>query len=271
MSKLFGRSLKLTIGTLEVSALDCVFKVKKSLKPEPNTCDLKVFNLSEKSRKLLETGKPLEVRLEAGYGKELSQLYLGQVRAAHSMVDGPDIVTEMSTGDGEKEIASARISVPVGPGAPVATALLAIVRALGLKEGNAATAAGQLSAKGLAFFGPGTVIHGNAAQALTDFCRSADLEWSVQDGKIQILDRGKALEGKAVELTSSTGLVGSPAYDGAGKLVKARALLIPELRPGRKVTFDSTAVKGGFRIVEVEYTGDTAGSDWFADLTCQKY
>lgn len=267
---------------LDVSALRCVFKVKKSLKAEPNTAEIKVYNLSESSRRILEAASKLSVRLEAGYESTgTSQLYLGEARSAWtSWLPDQSCETTITTGDSEKEIQESRIHVSVGAGVPPDVALTAIARALNVGEGNVAQALATLKAKGVAaMFGPGTAISGSAARELTDFCRSAGLEWSVQDGKLQILDKGRALNALAVELGPDSGLIGSPTIDFAassktnkgGVYVKARALLIPELTPGRKVSFKSKAVSGGYRIEEVEYVGDSHGGDWYANIVARSY
>lgn len=257
---------------VQLDNLDCTFRVKKNLKPEPNTAEVKIYNLSEATRKILSTPKKLVLRLEAGYPGQVAQLFLGEVRSAHSFRDNTEIVTEISTGDSEKEMQTSRIALSVGPKVPASVALTAIARSLGVGLGNVPVAAAKLQATGKAFFGSGTAIYGHAADMLTDFCRSADLEWSVQDGVLQILDRGKALEGLAVYLSADTGLIGSPTIDNKG-LVTATALIQPDLRPGHKVAFDSLEFKisQGYRIQECEYIGDTAGADWTVRFTAKAY
>lgn len=265
-----------TLGKIEqglgfaLSNLDCVFVAKKTLKSEPNTCKLQLFNLAPETRKVLETPKKLVLRLEAGYPDTIAQIFLGEIRSAFSKKQGADIVTEIDTGDSEKEVQKSHLSLTLGAKVPTSVALSAIVRSFGIGMGNTATVAAQLDAKGSAFFRRGTVISGPSEQLMTDICRSADLEWSVQDGVIQILARGSALNDKAVYLSSDTGLVGSPTVDNKG-LVSAVALIQPDLRPGRKVQFDTLSFRGGYRIQEVTYCGDTAGQEWYAKLTCKKY
>lgn len=276
--KLFGRTVKLTVGTLEVSQLSITFKTKRNLKPEPNTASITVRNLSARSRKILEAAstvfggtKPrLPARLDAGYGTDLGMLFLGEVRSAVTTVEGPDLISTFETGDSEEEIRKARLNVSYGPRTEPEVALRAMAEALGVGEGNVSAAAALLKSKGKAFFGTGVILSGVVHRHLTDFCNSADLEWSVQDGKLQILDRGKPLEGLAVEIGPSTGMIGSPTVDADGH-VHARCLLIPDLRPGRKVVFKSKSFSGGYRVIETEHTGDTHGDDWYVDIVCKKY
>jgi hypothetical protein len=257
---------------LDLSALACSFKVKKHLKPEANSCEITLYNLSPASRSILSTPKKLTVRLEAGYEDAVAQLYLGEIRGAQTTREGSDWVTKIETGDSEKEIQSARITLSIGAKVPAGTALVAIARALKVGVGNAEAKANELAARGKVFFGPGTAIYGNAAQELTDFCASADLEWSIQDGVIQILDRGKALESQAALLSSSTGLIGSPTVDHKG-VVTFKALIQPDLRPGHKVAFDTVQFKAtqGYRIEECDYDGDTEGTSWYVTGKAKKY
>lgn len=270
--ELFGRIYQVTIDTLDVSALRCAFKTKKDLKPTPNTCELRIWNLSADSRKLLSAKKALKCRVEAGYESTgLSQIFLGEVRSATHEVDGPDIVTEVTTGDSDKAFNATRLHLPVGPLVPTSVVLENIAKKLGVGKGNLPAIAPVLAAKGKAtIFGVGTAFSGSAARAMTDLCRSAGLEWSVQDGNLQILDLNKELEGRAVKLSPSSGLIGSPTVDGKG-VVKAKALMIPELTPGRLVVFDSKAVQGGYRIQVVAHTGDTHAGDWYIELEAKKF
>lgn len=281
MTTFFRRVVNLTVAPkdssvlarqgFDLSEVDCTFKVKKSLiGKKPNTCEVKVFNLSASTRKVLESHGTLILRLEAGYEGMVSQLFLGEVRSAHSSLRGTEIVTEIDTGDSEKEIALNKISATYGPKVPAADALRGIAKALGVGMGNVEQASARLLAKGVTTFGSGTAVLGNAARALDDFCRSADLEWSVQDGVLQILDRGAAVNEKAVLLSPETGLIGSPTVDHKG-LAEATSLIQPGLAPGKKVVFDCIGFKGGYRIEKCEWDGDTRGTPWYCKMHARVY
>lgn len=265
------RSWRLRVGSLDVSALDIEFDVKKTLKPEPNTASIKIYNLSAASRSALSGRGSLNVALEAGYQGRNSQIYFGQMRDGVSVKEQPEIVTTIETGDSEKKHRGARISVPVGPSVPIAQAMKLIAKSLGVKDGNLHEVSARLQANGKALYPVPTTYVGSAHQAITDFCRSAGLEWSVQDGALQFVDVGGALGLRPYILDDRSGVVGSPTVDSSG-VVSATTTMLPEIRPGQRVIFQTKFVKGIFRLTEVQYTGNTGGggTPWYTNLTAEK-
>jgi hypothetical protein len=271
----FNRKATLTIGKTFINGLDIQFNVKKTLKAEPNTANIKVWNLSEQTRATVEASrpglkdaKPIPILLTAGYVGDVGQIYLGEVRSAFTTVEGPDRVTELTTGDGESA-GRQRILQSIGPKTPVDVALRAIVRTLGIGEGNIGKAITSLKSRGFGnLYEKGAVLAGNSARLLTDFCKGSSLEWSIQDGRLQILDIGKALETKAFEVSAQTGMVGSPTIDSKG-IASATVFLTSQLRPGVKVSFKAVGLKGFYRVTQVDYEGDTAGNDWYCKIKAE--
>lgn len=266
---LFGRYFKVQVHDVVVEGLKCTFTVEKHLKPDPNTLDLNIYNLSQSNRKRLE-GLPnkteVKVSLEAGYLDGISQIYLGDVRYIISSAEGSDVITKITSGDGEQKVQTSRVSIPVGAQTDVQTAISKIAFALGIGEGNLgllATPTGRVI-----LFPRGGVIHGNAAVEMTAICRSAGLEWSIQDGVLQVLNINETVSKKFYVLSSSTGMVGTPKVDNTG-LLEVSCLMLPDMVPGRHVVLDAIDVKGSYRIEECKYTGDTHGNDWKIDLKCK--
>lgn len=268
--KVWDRSWNITLGDVSINALACEFEVKKTLLPQPNVATIRIFNLSDATRRKLTQPKKVKARIEAGYQGSLSMIYLGDVRAmAPGEVQGANRVTELTCADSERLIMGTRLRVPIGPKMDTGDALNTIVKALGVKDGNTAQTVANLRAKGRAVFTRGTVLTGNTARILTDFCRAAGLEWSVQDGAIQLLDIGGAMETHPYKLSASTGLIGSPKLSNEG-FVTAECMMLPGLRPGVRVVIDGEYVKGTFRITQADYTGQTHGNDWKIRLLCER-
>ena len=95
------RVAHVTVGTLllegtEGTGLDVEFTIRKNLKPEPNSCTLKIYNLNDDHRNALSQstevitgpqsppgtgGVVVPVRIDAGYSSGSSQIWLGELLA----------------------------------------------------------------------------------------------------------------------------------------------------------------------------------------------
>lgn len=276
MSVLHGRVVKVQVDSLDLSGFDVAFSVSKSLKSEPNTAEIRLFNLGESTRGKLARKGGVFVSLLAGYAGAMTQLYYGDLRDVYSQQDGSDWVTTISSGDGEQARANARLRRTFPKGTNVSQVVQALAQSLGVGVGNSLTA--MLGAKpigGSPTTFSGLAVSGHASDNMDRVMRSLGKEWSIQDGKIQVIDIGHPVPGKAVLLTEETGLIGSPEAGPkkSGKTplaMKCRALIQPGLQPGGTVAITSRSVTGLYRIDKVDFSGSTAGSDWFADLECSE-
>lgn len=281
--QLFRRACRVTVGSLVLERLRVTFEVDKSLEPEPNTAEIRVTNLNGDHRKELQEAGGAVVQLEAGYAapevapdvnaalagiglepteSTLPKIFLGQMRQAYSYREGPDWVTVLSSGDSEQEQRSNRASLSFRPGVRLMQVFDALIKKTGLSAGNAF---GELNGKLLFDQTAGPLaIAGNAMQELQKLSRSFGLQVSVQDGELQMLEQGKPLRAGAIVLGPGTGLIGSPepASDG---LIKFRALLQPDIFPGRAVELEAAHAQGRYRVEQATYLGDTHGGPWYVD------
>ena len=292
MGRLFDRTWSVTVSTLDVSQFRIHFSITKTLKPEPNKGLVEIYNLSPDHRQQLEELAPgkrvgkkrkgktapnirgsVPVRIEAGYKDDGPQLiFLGDLHTVDSELNGADWITAVSSGDGMRATRTARINQAFGPKTPADVALRALVKSLGIGEGNLSQVVSQLRLQGTAnLLTRGIVFSGPTARMMTDFCRSADLEWSIQDGAVQFVDVGKALAQSALVLSSDSGLIGSPNVDGDGVL-KAKTLMLPGLKCGRLVVVKARNVQGNFRVEKITTEGDTHSNDqWYHEIEAKRY
>ncbi len=248
--KLFRRAWRVSVGTQGFDDFDLEFKVVRELASKPNTCELKLYNLKQSTRAAITAGDL--VRIEAGYTTGMTLLFSGDVRRASSKVEGTEIVTTVEAGDGEHAINRARVLRSFGPSTTIDTVVASLAEAAGVGVGNAREAlvsAGLGRASG--GYPQGTVVDGSVAEELTRVCASAGYEWSIQDGVLQLL-------------SADTGLL-EASTSKSGKL-SAKALLIPDLVPGRKVDVRSPNGRGVYRVTKAEYSGATQGDEWTAAL-----
>lgn len=283
MGALFGRTCTLTLGTTQIKCsqfagaganaqagpeqsggLAIVFRVKKNLKAEPNSVEIKVWNLAPNTRKSIEQPATIPVQLDVGYGGDNHTIYLGQVRSATSAIDGPNIITEISSGDSEQAFAAQRVKFTVPSQATPQQILSTAAQGLGVGIGNVTQ---MLSGATAGTGGPGRVIMGAASKVFGQVVRSNGMQWSVQDGALQVMPIGTAIgsPGTAVLLSAQTGLIGSPTIDNKGML-KCEALIQPGLTPGLPIVVQGANLQGAFRIEDVEFNGATWGAPWTATI-----
>jgi len=271
MPTLFERRAALVAGigggeAVRITGLDFEFRVVKNLRREPNTAEVKVYNLAESTRRSLEAAEEQRIRLEAGYVEDAHTIFEGDLRKAWSTREGPDVVTTIEGGDGERGFRRARTNRSFGEGTSVRSVIEDVARGMGFGVGNLADQASGAGFEGLGNqYVEGTVVSGSSREILTGLTRSVGLEWSVQDGNLQLLPFRTALRTTAVRLTTTTGLVGSPSIDSENVLT-ARALLLPGIFPGRKVSVEAEFVSGFYRVTKASYVGSTFGNDWYVDI-----
>ncbi len=287
MPKLYKRVCRVVVGAafgalrvgLRVDSHRVAFNVEKTLKPDPNQCTLRVWNLSADQRAQIEELKPktgdtrgIPVIIEAGYEETgAGQIFLGDLRTVSSVREGPDWVTTLESGDGEQATQNSRINVTLGPQTRPDVALRAIIAKLGIDQGNAPIALAKLLATGATTINPKRmVLSGSAADHMTNFCRSAGLEWSIQDGAIQILDLNRTLTTFAPLLKSDSGLIDSPSVDPKG-LLTCTMLIQPNVRPGGLLVLDSRTARGTYRIERAKWDGDTHDTPWYIQIEAKRY
>ena len=210
------------------------------------------------------------VRLEAGYGDSPGQLFFGVLRKVSSWHDGTTWYTQISGGDGEHSIATAKISKTWVTGTPISSVVRELVGALpGVGPGSLNNTLAALQTTG--FLAGGTklpkalTVHGDVATALEQIMRSCGFEWSIADGSFYAAPKGEpTLPGTGPLLTPETGLLGSPQIDKNGKVV-GKALLT-DLLPGSVFRIESSGVTGNFICSKTQHKGDTSGRDWVVEF-----
>lgn len=275
MSVLFGRVAQVQVDTLLVTGLRITFKVEKKGSADPNTAQVVIYNLAETTRQQLSKLDSARVLLTAGYVGTAALLFAGDARrkvGIQHVRQGPDWLTKIECGDGERAYQDARFSGSFAAGTKVAEVAKAMARKLGVGLGNLEQAlAGGGFRQGLSEYPLGFTAHGSASTELFRLLRGLGFEASIQDGQLLVLKPGEVAPGKAVLLSTRTKtIIGSPQYNSAEKdkgapQLKVKTQLQPALKPGVPVKVESEAVSGSFKAKAVSHTGDTHGGEWTSD------
>ncbi len=306
--ELFGRSFRVTLQDKEFGSFDVPrplsfsFSVQRDKTITPNNCNLLFYNLSEDTREHLaqlsggfgqgkkgkapvlgKKKKPkkgvafapqtdgVTVRLEAGYGENVGQLFFGVLRRVSSWQQGEHWLTQISGGDAERSITTAQISKSYVKGTPITSIVRELVATMGVGEGTLTNTLRALEVGGFLAGGSklekGLTFHGDSATALEQLMRSCGFEWSIQDGAFYAGPAGSAtVPGTGPLFTVGTGLLGTPHLDKDGQVV-GKALLTADLIPGRVFRVESSRVNGSFVCSKTQHKGDTYGGEWTVEFT----
>ncbi len=277
----FGRTAAITIAKAQpdkffenpnnknavvIRNLRVKFKIEKSLSKEPNSCELEIYNLSERTRGEMQA-LPLHVRVDVGYQQELARAFIGDLSFCSHEHQGVNWVTKLHMGDGERSFINARVSKSFGAGTSVKTVLLETAKSMGLKVPSSIAEAKELATQ----FVSGTAITGSARNKMTDLLAPRGLDWSIQDGELQILGPNGVRQTTAILVGPRNGMIGTPELGapkkpGESVTIKVKTLLDPGLTPGGRIKMAAENTQGLFKIYKVTHTGDTRGKEWYSDV-----
>lgn len=297
---LFNRQYRLIIGEpgkdgVEVTELRVTFNAKSTLNKSPNPATIRVYNLARSTSAKIQTGQICQ--LSAGYLGQVSPIVTGDVTRVENYLDGVDRVTEITVGDSLVALRDSKTSLSFPPGTSAATVLDAVGVNFGLPVRKNVENVDKQLTRGYAFTG-------RTRNALTEVCDFLGLEWSAQQGEIQIINKGASYSKEAVVLSPETGLIDSPKpkanqiaekkaakagikygqdwvrrytkTDPSAKVkdrqmyethgYEVRALLNAAIYPGAFVKLSARGIDGKFFVVEeATYQGDSHGSDWIVE------
>jgi hypothetical protein len=273
----FLRKVRVTFnGGFVVNPADTVgvelrvaFSASRTISGSANPFEIKIFNLNAGHRN--SVGKEFdEVQLEAGYvppegGGNLGIIAKGFVRDVQHDRDGPDIITTLTCGDGDKAFRKAAISKTFPTGTPVKDIVEEIygkMQPFGVEKGEWKFPDDIRTIKR-----PYSIC-GGCARELNVLGRSNDFYWSVQNGVMEVIPADDHLAG-SVLISAETGMIGSPTITDNG--VKVKCLLNPGIRPNRTVIVKSEVLEMNaeddtYRVSQVDFSGDNQTGDFVADV-----
>jgi len=229
--------------------------VEQTKRRRPNKATAKIYNLSQGSIAWLES--------EAEYLEIISSeslLYRGHIRRVETRVEEPDLYVEITCGDGGKAYRDATLSRSYSPGASSNTVLTDLASAMGM-------AIEELGTVDEVVLESGHFVAGKCRDALDEIVETIGAEWSIQDGIIQILGSDAPKSGGPL-LKSGAGLVGSPERKKKG--IALKALLRPELKPGRLFKLESRLITGWYRVTRTHHRASSKGDVWETEIEAKE-
>jgi len=279
---LFGRKYRVLVSTdegegLDVSQLRCTFNVEKSMAETPNYSEITIYNLSPQTENIIiKAGN--RVVLEAGYESEQYGLIFDGdiIQPLRDKEDGVTYKLTLVSQDGDKFLNNGVVNASFSAGQTPRS----ISNELTSKATNPIevhTISDKLEDKALA---RGKVVFGLARDYLHQIAKSEQAAFYVNDGKVNIVKAPDLPTGKIIDLSPTSGLIGTPEQTEDG--VKAKCLLNPLLNLNsfvhidngyvrqQKATRDSQAKQidqdGVYRIIKITHTGDTRNDSWYSEF-----
>lgn len=258
--KLFERLVGLTVGDTHITGLDIAFEIEKDLSSEPNPCSVEIFNLSPENRSILSKYDRVWVMLRAGYKDSVGLIFKGDMLSIRHLKEGPTWKTVLASGDGANAIQTARTKKSYAKGTPVKTVVKDLAEQLKLPHDNAIKQIEDLQSK----LEKGFMVSGGIMHSMTSILQGK-ASVSIQDGKLQILKKGEALQKEALVLSSDSGLLSTPEIGSKGEMT-LKTVILPELSPGRKVIIRSSVFNGLATIQSVRFSGTNFGENWECEV-----
>ncbi len=274
-------------NALDLSELRIKFSVKRSEAMTPNSADIRVYNLQEKTAiQIREEFKT--VTLQAGYVGNYGVIFEGNIKQVIlGRESATDTFIDIIAGDGERAYNFAVVKQTIGPGATQSDQLKEVVSAMtpkGVTQGYTA----ELTPVELP---RGKVMFGNAKNYARSIAQTTGTNWSIQDGKIIYVENQGYLPGERVVLTSNTGMIGTPQQTNVG--VNVKCLINPRIQVAGRIVIDNKSVQlkkidlnitdpkqiaqsipapvtadGTYFVFVLEHFGDTRGVEWYCSLMC---
>ena len=265
---LFNRKVHLAIGPyggegILITENYVQFDIDETSDSTINKGTIKVYNLNEDSRTLLEnnkTGKELFCKLQVGYATmaEMTELFSGTVTRTRSTKEGKDYISVIELGDGVKEQKNAKSDKSYKGSTANTNILTDVVKSFGLSLGKSDLAPET--------FQSGMALSGSSKNIMDKLVKKQGMEWHIRAGQIHILKPRGSNGEEAIVLSLDSGMIGAPIKKDDG--IEVKALIQPNLHPGRAVKIEAELIKGLYRIRTAKFSGDNKNGPWEVMLTC---
>ena len=279
---LFGRRYRLLVSSggnsgLDISQLRCTFNIEKSMAETPNFSEINIYNLSAQTENtIIQSGS--RVVLEAGYeGEQYGLIFDGDVvQTLRDKEDGTTYKLTLLSQDGDQFLNNGVVNASFRAGQnprsiinEIASRATNSVELHSISENLENTALPR-----------GKVIFGLGREYLHQIAKSEQAAFYVNDGKVNIIKANDLPQGRIIDLSPVSGLIGTPEQVDDG--IKAKCLLNPMLNLNSFVHINNEFVRtqkmgrdsqpkqldydGVYRIIKITHTGDTRGDSWYTEF-----
>jgi hypothetical protein len=295
MSQQYPRKFSVIVATekgpgFEFSDFRCKFHVRRGDYQTPNSCDLRIYNLSTHTQNKIAGQEFTQISVKAGYPGNYGLIFQGSIKQFRKgRIDQKDSYVDITAADGDEAYHYAMISAtaPAGskPGS-IADIIFNAMKLHGVTRGYQP----EFSQNGCV---RGKVLYGRARNEARQFAWDQDCKWSIQDGALTFIPFTSYMPGPVTLISPSTGMIGVPEQTQQG--LQIRVLLNPNIKVGQLIKLDSSNINqfrlglditspvtnprlvnsvgkinadGLYYVMVANHVGDSRGNDWYTDMTC---
>lgn len=275
---------------LDISGFRFTFNVYNADVESPNTAIVKVYNLSDTTRKRI-INEFNTITLSAGYQNKDAVIFRGNIKqnktGRERNIDG---MLEIRAADGDAQYNFGLFNNGQGTslksGWTSQQVIDEINKTSGLKiDPNANNTLGGIVAP------RGKVLFGLWRSTASNLAATQSARFSIQNGVVTFIPLTGYLPGQAVEINSQTGMIGVPEATDNG--IEVVTLLNPLIKIGTQIHINQqditqTIVKqqwgfpaytsvgpfiadatqtGFYRVLVAEHSGDTRGNEFYTKIT----
>ncbi len=285
----YGRSFSLTVADtnlngLDLSALRVKWSIKRSNNMTPNVADIRVYNL-EQDTALKIKSQFTQVIMQGGYASNFGVIFRGNIKQVIiGRESATDTFVDLNCGDGDLAYNYAVVNTAVKSGASQSQILNQIASPMSKVDSNVTLQSPNTLQP--VVLPRGVTMWGASRDLMRTFSQQNNLNWSIQDNKIQFVPQQGYAPGDAVVLTSKTGMIGTPQQTNEG--VNIQCLMNPRIQCNQRIKIDNASVAalkidlgnpkdpanlapplqadGLYYVLVHELDGDTRSVDWYSKL-----
>lgn len=244
-----------------------------------NSAAIEIYNLSDSQIQLLDSDY-LEVEFSVGYYETgVQTLVIGNVTEHSTVKSGNDYVTQLRIGEGYTALNQQQLARVVSPGKTVADVLEEIRTQMPGVSRGAYT--GTNLNNPIIF---GWRLKGSPKEMLMKLCEAHNLEYNINSGVLNVSAENGLISKDTIlapVINPQTGLIDmpfrtsetgrKPAKDKQRRRgVQFKALLNPDIVPGKIVKLESKWIDGFYRVNTARFSGDMRGNEWYVECFCSE-
>lgn len=239
------------------------FQFQRSELQAANTGKVAIWNLNDDHLAVLNEPDCYLI-FRAGYGNRLPKVFSGVVSYSTTTTDGADRKTEIEIIDSLIEMRDTYVSVCYNGIVSWRKIFDDVAAQMGIAITYSYNVKFTSVSNGFSFVGP-------AKEILEKGCDSCNLEWSIQNGILQIKQPGDVMSKEVYLLSPDHGLIGIPSsvvisqdqVTGKNSLGWDVVFLMnAAINIDDYVKLESKSISGYFRVYSMDITGDNLSGDW---------